>query len=62
MRYDPTVFVFAHFLLLGLSLGFPSYFIYKRLQFNPAWIRLRHRFLTHRQTTTFLNRYDPNQP
>jgi|JI10StandDraft_1071094.scaffolds.fasta_scaffold94439_3 hypothetical protein len=62
MRYDPIVFIFARFLLIGLALGFPSYFIFRRMQVNPAWIRLRHRFLTHRKTTTFLKRYDPDQP
>jgi hypothetical protein len=61
MRYDPTIFIFARFLLIGLALSFPIYFILKRLQFNPTWIRLRHRFLTHRQATTFLTRYDPDQ-
>lgn len=61
MRYDPIVFIFARYLLIGLALGFPSYFLFKRLQLSPAWIRLRHRFVTHRQTTIFLNRYDPDQ-
>lgn len=61
MRYDPIVFVFARFLLIGLALGFPSYFLFKRLQLHPAWIRLRHRFLTHRRATTFLKKYDPDR-
>ena len=30
MRYDPIIFTFVRFLLIGLALGFLSYFIFNQ--------------------------------